>query len=325
MKILVAEDDELVRRLLQSFLSKWGYDVHLSPDGLRAWEALQEEEAPRLVLLDWMMPGMDGVDICRALRQANRESYTYIVLLTSRSDRQDMLEGLEAGADDYLIKPFHPEELRARLRSGRRILELEGNLRSARELMRLKALHDPLTELWNHGAVLGHLPKELMRAARESTSLGLLMLDVDHFKGVNDRYGHAVGDQVLQEIARRITAAVRSYDFVSRCGGEEFLILLPGCDEADSRARAEHVRVAIAERPIETTEGLVAITVSIGALASRSWPNLDAMALWRTADAALYQAKAAGRNCVVLATPETSSQPARDAGDSPIEHSGVMR
>lgn len=307
MKLLVAEDDLVVRRLLESFLERWGYEVVPALDGGRAWEILQSEEAPRLVVLDWMMPVMDGVDICRAVRGRQAGGYTYLLLLTSRDNRQDVLEGLDAGADDYLTKPFHPEELRARLRAGERILELENNLLAAREILQFKALHDPLTGLWNHGAILDSLQKELARALRDSSSIGLLLLDVDHFKRTNDLHGHLAGDQVLQEIARRLVNSVRAYDGVGRYGGEEFLIVMPACDPASVRDKAEQLRREIAARPIETGEGRIGVTASFGGLATVSWPDMDVRGLLRAVDAALYRAKDAGRNCVVLASPEDAA------------------
>jgi two-component system cell cycle response regulator len=306
VKVLIAEDDAVNRRLLESLISRWGYEAVTALDGSRGWEILQRKDAPRLAILDWMMPGMDGVDICRAVRGRRAAGYTYMLLLTSRDGRQDVLEGLEAGADDYLTKPFHPDELRARLRAGKRILDLEDSLLITRDLLQYKALHDPLTELWNHGAILDRLNQELTRARREHQSLGVVMLDTDHFKGVNDVFGHPVGDQVLKEIARRMLSSVRSYDGVGRYGGEEFLVLLPACDLAGARERAEHLRAAIAERPIETSEGPVPLTASLGVLSTASWPEADGASILRAVDAALYRAKAEGRNRIVVAAPQHS-------------------
>jgi two-component system cell cycle response regulator len=301
MRVLVAEDDAVIRRLLESFLTRWGYDVISAVDGGRAWEILQAEGAPRIAVLDWMMPMMDGVDICRAVRGREAAGYTYILLLTSRDDHKDVLEGLDSGADDYLTKPFHPDELRARIRAGKRILDLQNRLLAARDDLQFRADHDALTELWNRGAILDRLDQELARAKREASSIGVLLLDLDHFKSINDRHGHLAGDQVLREVAQRMTASVRSYDVVGRYGGEEFIVLLPACDAAGARERAEHLRSAIAVRPILTEEGSVSLTASLGALGTDSWPGADAASLLSTVDAALYRAKAAGRDCAVLA------------------------
>jgi diguanylate cyclase (GGDEF)-like protein len=303
MRVLIAEDDAVIRRLLETFLSRWGYEVVTTLDGGVAWEILRSEGAPRLALLDWMMPVMDGVEVCRAVRSREGSGYTYILLLTSRDDRKDLLEGLDSGADDYLTKPFHPDELRARIRAGKRILDLENRLLAAREVLQFKAMHDSLTELLNHGAVLERMQQEMARARREASSLGVLLLDVDHFKAINDRFGHLAGDQVLREIAQRMSAAVRSYDVVGRYGGEEFLVLLPVCGAEEARERAEQIRLAIAARPIATEEGSVDVTVSLGALGTGQWLGGEAVSLLRSVDAALYRAKAAGRDRVILASP----------------------
>jgi two-component system cell cycle response regulator len=303
VRVLIAEDDAVIRRLLESFLGRWGYEVVTALDGGSAWEILQAEGAPRIAVLDWMMPVMDGVEVCRAVRQRDAAGYTYILLLTSRDDRKDLLEGLDSGADDYLTKPFHPDELRARIRAGRRIFDLENRLLAAREDLQFKADHDTLTGLWNRGAVLERLDQELARARRESSSIGILLLDLDHFKAINDGSGHLAGDQVLREVAQRMSAAVRSYDVVGRYGGEEFLVLLPVCGAEEARERAEQIRLAIAARPIVTREGSHTVTASLGAIGTADRPQADAASLLRLADAALYGAKAAGRDRVVLASP----------------------
>jgi diguanylate cyclase (GGDEF)-like protein len=318
MKVLIAEDDPVSRRLLQAFLVKSGYEVIAVEDGGTAWEVLQAEGGPRLAVLDWMMPRMDGVEVCRGLRQLTNRPYTYVLLLTAKDEKRDVTEGLDSGADDYLVKPFHPQELRARLRVGMRILALEDDLVAARERLQFKATHDLLTGAWNRGAILEVLERELSRARRQNISLGILLADLDHFKAVNDEHGHLVGDQVLQEVARRLTGSVRDYDAVGRYGGEEFLLVMPGCDASSTRDRAEQIRVAVSKSPVRVGEEVMPVSLSIGAVSSAAWGAADADALLRAADVALYRAKSAGRNRVELALPEQFQPSAHPPGGSPV-------
>jgi len=304
-KILIADDDKLSRRILKTTLEKMGYDVVSVEDGITAGRILSQPEAPRLALLDWMMPGMDGLDVIRAVRRLTDAPYVHMILLTSRQSKEDIIAGLESGADDYLTKPFDPEELRARLRTGERILELEDNLVQAREEMRFKATHDPLTSLWNRGMILEILQREVARARRDGEKGGVTLVlgDVDHFKKVNDTYGHAIGDEVLREVAYRLGDAVRSYDAVSRYGGEEFLIVLNGCRTTLGTKRAEDIRCAIHDHPVETAAGPVPISMSLGVATTEDWHDLHAEQLVREADVALYRAKELGRDRSVLAKP----------------------
>jgi diguanylate cyclase (GGDEF)-like protein len=290
----------MFRRILMNWLQKWGYQVIAAEDGSSAWNILQSGDAPQMAILDWMMPGMDGIELCRRVR-SEQGRYRYLLLLTAKDEKQDVVKGLDSGADDYLTKPFEVDELRARVRAGRRILELQEALLQARDALRFEAAHDPLTALWNHGAILDFLRRELDRQQRTHQPLGVMMADLDFFKKINDTHGHMVGDTVLQQVARRFQGALRSYDFVGRYGGEEFLILVPGCDLADLIATAERLRCSIADHPIATCVGNVPVTVSMG-LASTAEKGLDPdwQQLLRAADAALYIAKAEGRNRVAI-------------------------
>ncbi|HET8921719.1 MAG TPA: diguanylate cyclase [Candidatus Acidoferrum sp.] len=308
MRILIADDESMSRRLLQKTLERAGYDVVAVENGRQAADLLCKMDGPRLALLDWVMPELDGLGVCRKVRKNKERSYVYMVLLTSKEAKEDVVEGLESGADDYLTKPFDPEELKARLRTGLRILNLEDRLVEAREEMRFQATHDGLTSLWNRGMIMELITPELARSHRERTSTAILLCDLDHFKKINDTYGHLAGDDVLRETAKRLLSSVRSYDFVGRYGGEEFLVILNNCNPSYGFARAEELRRAISQRPVQTSSGPVSITLSLGLLLSHEWGRQPVEELLREADAALYAAKAAGRNCVRIAHPGGAHQ-----------------
>jgi diguanylate cyclase (GGDEF)-like protein len=297
-RVLAAEDNPVFQSMLRTMLTKWGYDPILASDGKEAWQILQSPDAPRLAILDWMMPGMDGVEVCRLVRSAIQEPYIYILLLTARTESQDLVAGMEAGADDYLTKPFNTHELRVRLRAGRRILDLQEQLLVAREALREQATHDGLTGLLNRASILDTLHKEAARAEREYQPLAVLMMDLDRFKQINDTYGHLAGDAVLRETARRMKAAVRTYDAVGRYGGEEFLMVLPGCDAETAAQQAERIREVIAAEPYRAGTTSLSVTCSIGVTSRIHASDVDIEALVREADGALYAAKAAGRNRV---------------------------
>jgi len=309
LKILIADDDALSRRLLEKALERAGYEVLAVENGKQALDLLCKLDGPRLALLDWMMPEIDGPGVCRAVRTRSEQAYIYMVLLTSKGSKEETVLGLESGADDYLTKPFNAEELRARLRVGERILLLEDRLVEARENMRFRATHDPLTSLLNRGAVMDLLTRELHRSYREKKSAAIILGDVDHFKRVNDTMGHNVGDEVLIEIANRLLGCVRSYDFVGRYGGEEFIVVLSNCDPDYAPSRAEEIRKAISSRPIHSAKGPVPVTMSFGLLRSGEWGSKPLEELLHEVDIALYEAKAAGRNCLKLARPAAKVEP----------------
>jgi two-component system cell cycle response regulator len=309
LKILIADDEALSRRLLEKTLHRAGYEVIAVENGKQALDQLCKLDGPRLALLDWVMPELDGPEVCRAVRTRSEQTYVYMVLLTSKGSKEETVLGLESGADDYLTKPFNAEELRARLRVGERILLLEDRLVEARENMRFRATHDPLTSLLNRGAVLDLLARELQRSHREQKSTAILLCDVDHFKKVNDTLGHVVGDEVLIEIANRLLGSVRSYDFVGRYGGEEFLVVLNSCDPAFAPGRAEAIRKSIANRVIPTAKGPLTLTMSFGVLLSGEWGLRSVEELLHEVDMALYEAKAAGRDCIRIARPATKVEP----------------
>jgi two-component system cell cycle response regulator len=302
VKVLIADDDMISRRLLEATLTRWGYEVVVTHDGIEAWEVLQGADAPAMAILDWMMPGMDGVDVCRKVRQRAQEPYIYLLLLTTKGRREHLIEGLDAGADDYLTKPFDPHELQVRLRAGDRIVTLQAELIEAREKLRIQAMQDPLTGVWNRRAILEILGSELARSGRDSTPVAVAIADLDHFKQINDSYGHMAGDIALCEAVSRMRTLLRPYDAIGRYGGEEFLIVLPGCTTPDAIRLAERLRLGIGEETVAIPEGNIVVTGSLGVAASDTIDATDAASLIRAADAALYRAKACGRNRIELAT-----------------------
>jgi len=312
-RILIADDDLVSRRVLEAFVSKRGYDVLSAANGQDALRLLSAEGAPRLAILDWMMPGMEGTDVCRKLReQSGERPYIYLLLLTSRTDREDLLKGLQAGADDYVTKPFDPAELDARLSVGQRILDLQDKLIAAREELRFRATHDVLTGMVNRGVVLETLSREHARQKREGGSFGIILMDIDHFKHVNDAYGHLSGDAVLREISAVMQSSLRPYDTIGRYGGEEFLVVVPQSDAAAAFNIAERVRRAIEKQTITAQDREIRVTASLGVAATAQAGALEPQTLLNLADEALYRAKRNGRNRTELAadSPPAANEPA---------------
>lgn len=299
MRILIAEDDLTSRTILAAIVKKWGYEPVTVPDGEAAWEAMQKNDAPRLALLDWDMPGLNGLEVCRKLRQVDTADQPYIVFLTSRSERDCIVEGLEAGANDYVIKPHDNAELLARIRVGQRMLDMQTSMNDAKKALLHEAAHDPLTLILNRRAILDLLQKEISRAIRHGSPLSIGMIDLDHFKRVNDTYGHQTGDDVLCGLVRTIQGSLRDYDRVGRYGGEEFLVLAPCSSGGEEEELYERLRASIAGQGIATRSGVVNVTVSIGVAGTMGTTSMDE--LLAVADSALYRAKKSGRNCVVHA------------------------
>lgn len=301
MRVLIADDDAVARRLLEVTLTHWGYQVVSVSSGLEAIQALEARDAPSMAILDWEMPGIEGVEVCRRSRKQAEGRYTYIILLTARNRKEDIVEGLQSGADDYVIKPFDTYELQARVRAARRIVELQDQLIASRDALEVQATHDPLTGLWNRRAIFEILGREIARSQRQGTPVAVILADVDRFKYINDTYGHIEGDEVLSEIARRMASRLRSYDSIGRFGGEEFMVVAPECHAASPGTLAERIRATIEENPVRLGDRDLSVTLSLGVAVSGSGRADLQDALLRAADAALYRAKEEGRNRVALA------------------------
>ena len=298
-EILIADDDKLIRTMLRDILNLSGWNVFCAKDGNEAWQMILQDGSPSLLILDWLMPGMNGIDICRKIRsQKTRKNYTYIILLTSKGRREDIISGLEAGVDDYIIKPFDPDQLKWRIRIGQRILELEKSI--------TKIAHtDYLTGLMNRRAFLDRLDVEVNRAKREKNSLGIIIGDIDRFKKVNDTYGHLAGDVVLQEFAALILSLLRPYDFAGRFGGEEFIVCTPHTMLENTAVIAKRLRAAVEKKGIllPAIEKPVHITASFGVSALYGGAGEERETLIQRADSALYKAKENGRNMVWNSVP----------------------
>jgi two-component system, cell cycle response regulator len=309
MKILIADDEESSRKLLKVALTNWGYEPIMAKDGQEAWNLIQQEEFS-LVILDILMPEMDGLEVCKRVRQIDyKESITpiYIILLTSKGDKEDVVTGIEAGADDYLPKPFHLDELRVRLQVGVRIMELQRGLADRIKELEIKqsqllelnrmlgamASTDGLTTLKNHQAFQEKLSEEVSRSLRFKTPLSVLLIDVDHFKQFNDTFGHLEGDKVLKRVSALLLQGSRTIDFVARYGGEEFAIVLPNTDAEGAMTVAERIRMMIEKESWEKRK----VTVSIGISTLNSEFNSPTQ-LISIADKALYHSKHKGRNLI---------------------------
>jgi len=292
VSILLVEDSAIERKAIGAYLKEWGLDFHAVDNGAEAWDLLQGPDAPSLVLLDWLLPGIDGIELCRRIRTLGANgSYTYTVMLTAKDRKQDLLTAMAAGADDYLSKPVDPSELRARILVGKRILDLQQSLKFA-------ATHDFLTKILNRAEILASLKRELSRSERDGRPAAIILVDVDLFKGINDSMGHAAGDAVLKEIAQRLQSDLRPYDMAGRYGGEEFLLILPNCNLQTAIRRADEIRYVVCRDKIVTSFASVAVTVSMGVTVSTLTPDATLEDLLQQADSALYKAKQSGRNCV---------------------------
>ncbi len=278
----------------------------MAENGAQAWDILAKPDSPSLAILDWVMPELTGPDVCRKVREAYREPYTYILLLTSKNTKNETVEGLEAGADDYIVKPFDQHELQVRLRAGKRIIDLQMDLVTAREELRERANKDLLTMLPNRSAVSATLEQELSRCHRDHQTVGVILLDIDHFKKVNDTYGHFAGDAVLRETANRLRHNMRLYDQIGRYGGEEFLVVLPKCGLDQATHQAERMRAKLNADPMMVDGAELHVSASFGVTVSDGSERTPDVFV-RVADEALYRAKESGRNRVCSLTLDESS------------------
>lgn len=296
MHILIAEDDFTSRVMLGGLLKKEGHKVTATINGAAAWDVLQQPDAPRLVILDWMMPEMNGLELVRRVRAMKTSRPPYMIILTSKGKKSDVIAGLDAGADDYLVKPFDPGELRARVEVGRRMLDMQDALIESRETLAHQATHDSLTGVLNRRAILDRLHEELARAGRHDDFLAVGMCDIDHFKDVNDTFGHQTGDDVLCGVTQILSKSIREYDSIGRLGGEEFLVIIPMRAGAGCLSMFDRMCTQVAESKIGTRSGELSVTVSIGVASTALGNKVDE--ILDAADRALYRAKSEGRNRV---------------------------
>ena len=298
-RVLVIDDSPVYRRLMAGYLREWGFEVTAAENGAEGWKILGQPNSPNLVLLDWIMPGMDGVELCRKLRaQRSSDLYVYMILVTSKENPTDLLKAMEAGVDDYLAKPFNEQELRARLLVGQRIVGLQRELIEARESMHHATTYDRLTGLLNRQEIVEFLRRELARSSREKKPVSIILADIDLFKMVNDQLGSLAGDEVVKEVGRRLRSRLRAYDGVGRYGGEEFLLVLPGCDLTSALIRADQVRSFVSSKPVEGLAKSRTVTVSMGVAVASGDTDADIQLLLNQADAGLFKAKRNGRNRV---------------------------
>ena len=295
MNVLIAEDDIISCRALEKNLKDWGYRIHVTKNGEEAWEIIKNGGI-RLAIVDWGMPKMNGLELCHKIRneyQPREEKYLYIILLTGRDLEKDIITGLSAGADDYITKPFSYMELKVRIQNGERIIALQ-------DIQLQKANTDGLTQLWNRKKILEILEEELNRNFRENIPLGVIMLDIDNFKTINDTYGHLIGDEVIIEVASRLKKKIRSYDKIGRYGGDELLLILPGLGRQDAKNIAERLRQSVCAEKIQTEAGALNITVSLGVSIFDTASRPSTKKMIEESDLALYVAKGRGRNIAVV-------------------------
>lgn len=302
MKVLVAEKDALARDMVVQTLAQMGYrDVETAETTEEAHFLLRQNNGPDMAIIDFNLPGESIVRLCEKIRGIDDRPYVYTILLANEQNMPSVWDSVEVGADDYLIKPLEHRELVVRLRAAKRIFDLQAELITAHKAVEFQIAHDSLTHLLSREAILDLLTRELARAKREATPLGIAMADLDYFKQINDRHGHLVGDAVLREVATRMTSSVRIYDGIGRYGGEEFLIVMPGCKMENASIVTERIRSSLSETPVDVPDlhMQLNLSVSIGLTAMETPMVLSEEDLIRVADTALYEAKREGRDRIV--------------------------
>jgi two-component system, cell cycle response regulator len=309
MRILVAQSEVEAREKLASMLEQWGHQVVLAETGPQALARLNEQGGPALAIIEKNLPGQNGLEVCLQVRDRLESPYTYILYVQGENRDKGVMEAIQVGADDFLGRPVNADEMMLRLRTAERFLELQADLKRSQDAIRYQTTHDPLTGLVNRREVIATLGREVSRQRREKTMLGVILAGIDGLKGINDKYGHAAGDAVLRETVRRMRSVVRPYDTLGRYTGEEFLVLVPGCDSKAALTQADRIRAAVAQGGMDISEwgkftgsrdGKLQVTLSLGVAEGR--PDLEAGALLREVEAALHQAKSAGQNRVVAAS-----------------------
>ncbi|MBN1196025.1 MAG: diguanylate cyclase [Candidatus Aminicenantes bacterium] len=320
INLLIADDDNVSRLIVEKSARDQGFKVFTAVDGYAAMNIIREKGI-QIAILDWMMPRVSGIELCRQMRRQNESEYQYIILCTARTQSGDIVKGLNAGADDYITKPYNIKELEARLRIGKRIIDLQHKLMRTQEKLKRLAIHDSLTNLLNRGEISRILEEQWIQTRREKRPLGVIMLDIDHFKTVNDRYGHQAGDAVLVEVSRRLKECMRPYDKVGRYGGEEFLVLLPNCDQADTEKIAERIRSRVCATPVTAFEHEHHITISLGGTVVTPEESTPAETVLNRSDMALYHAKANGRDRVEM---EFHGEPSPQKGETYATRSSNM-
>lgn len=314
VRVLVASPDPLARRALSALLHEWGYDVVAAASDEEAWLALNDADPPCLAVLECSLAGVDAPALCTRLRDRDNAPYVYVILISPSAGDADARMGLESGADDWIPRPLNHDLLRLRLRAAEHIITLQQDFRESRQALEYKSTHDALTGAWNRAEVLGILEREIARSLREGWPVSVIMIDVDHFKSVNDTYGHLAGDTALREITTRIMTSLRPYDIIGRYGGEEFVLVLGGCSPRNAVLLAERLREVVAAQPIAVSDQEVTATISMGVATWNNNEHGDIQALLRAADTALYQAKKNGRNRVETAWHDRAvREPASDA------------